>query len=273
MCGTPRFVAPSGLRLRLHEWGAAGRPPALLLHSLAAHGHWWDWTAPLLAERLHVVALDLRGHGDSGWVVPAAYAFNDYVHDNVAVLDALGWTAPLVIGHSLGGYLGALLAAGHPARARALVIADMLTGWSEEQSRRAGERATRPGSVFGDSADAAARFRLTPPDTRAPRARLEHLGQTGVRERRPGVWEPAYDRQVFGHPPVDPWPFLSRVACPTLVLRGAGSAVMDAGACARVSEAVRHGASAELAGAFHHLILDDPQRFVAIVSDWMEKAA
>ena len=56
-CGEARAVEANGLRLRLWKWGGAG-PPALLLHSLAAHSHWWDWTAPLLATRFSVIALD-----------------------------------------------------------------------------------------------------------------------------------------------------------------------------------------------------------------------
>ncbi|MDP2701220.1 MAG: alpha/beta fold hydrolase, partial [Candidatus Rokubacteria bacterium] len=123
-CGAARDIEANGLRLRLYEWGEPGRTPALLLHSLVAHSHWWDWTAPLLAERFSVAALDLRGHGGSGWSEPPAYRPADYAADIVAVLDALGWRSPLVIGHSLGGYVGAYLAARHPDRVGALVITD-----------------------------------------------------------------------------------------------------------------------------------------------------
>lgn len=66
-CGRSRVVEVNGLRLHLMEWGAAGRPLVLLLHSLAAHNHWWDWAAPLWAERYHVLAPDFRGHGQSQW--------------------------------------------------------------------------------------------------------------------------------------------------------------------------------------------------------------
>src|SRR5213592_1836329 len=116
-CGAQRDVEANGLRLRLYEWGLPGRPPALLLHSLAAHSHWWDWSA----------ALDRRGHGGSAWSDPPAYRAADYAADIVAVLDALGWRRPLVVGHSLGGYVGAYLAARYPERVGALVIADTMT--------------------------------------------------------------------------------------------------------------------------------------------------
>ena len=146
-CGAARAIEANGLTLRLHEWGVPGRPPALLLHSLAAHSHWWDWSAPLLAERFSVTALDLRGHGGSAWSDPPAYRASDYAADIVAVLDALDWRSPLVIGHSLGGYVGAYLAARYPERVGALVIADTVTQWSDDEAAwalRAG-RASWPG--------------------------------------------------------------------------------------------------------------------------------
>ena len=89
-CGRSRSVALGSLTLHAQEWGEPGRPPLVLLHSLAAHGHWWDWTAPYWAERFHVVALDFRGHGASAHVRPPAYAFTDHVGDVVGALAALG---------------------------------------------------------------------------------------------------------------------------------------------------------------------------------------
>lgn len=254
------------------EWGAAGQPAALLLHSLAAHSHWWDWTAPIIAERFHVVALDFRGHGQSAWAEPAAYRFGDYVADVTAVLDAFGWRAPLVIGHSLGGYVGAYLAARHPARVGALVIADMLTFWTEEMGARARELAARPRVDVPGVEEAARRFRLTPPDTRASQESLRHLAESGVRQREPGAWTPAFDRRVFLHPDLDPWPFLPGVLCPTLVVRGGRSPVMDREAWQRVTMTVRRGQFAELRDAYHHLILDDPAGFAGIVTRWLAGA-
>ena len=159
-CGTARRVTGNGLDLTLHEWGKPGKPPALLLHSMAAHGHWWDWTAPLLAERFHVVAMDFRGHGTSDHATPPAYRFDDYALDVRAVLAALGWTAPLVIGHSMGAYVASLLAATWPDRVAALVIADMLTGWTDEQDIRAKTFAERPLPRFASPEEAAERRML-----------------------------------------------------------------------------------------------------------------
>src|ERR1700693_1770361 len=185
-CGAARDIEANGGRLRLYEWGGPGRTPALLLHSLAAHSHWWDWTAPLLAERFSVAVLDLRGHGGSGWSAPPAYRPADYAADIVAVLDALGWRSPLVIGHSLGGYVGAYLAARHPDRVGALVITDTMTQWSEDEAAGPLRQIERPGREFANPSEAGSRYRLSPPETKAPADRIRHLGEAGVVERKAG---------------------------------------------------------------------------------------
>jgi pimeloyl-ACP methyl ester carboxylesterase len=272
-CGRPRRLQTDGLDLRLHEWGAEGEPGVLLLHSLAAHGHWWDGVAALLRERYHVIALDLRGHGASEWAPSGpgghGYGFDDYVGDIATVVDLLGWQRPIVMGHSLGGYLAALLAATRPDRVGAVVVADIMTGFSDELAAHAARQAERPGPRFASPSEAGTRFRLTPPETAAPAEVLHHLGVAAVVERDPGVWEHAFDRRVFLHPPPDPWPFLPRIGCPLLVVRGASSAVMTREAAERVAAAVPHGTVVELPGAYHHLILDDPAGFVARVEAWL----
>jgi pimeloyl-ACP methyl ester carboxylesterase len=270
-CGAARDIEANGLRLRLYEWGGPGRTPALLLHSLAAHSHWWDWTAPLLAERFSVAALDLRGHGGSAWSEPPAYRAGDYAADIVAVLDALGWRAPFVIGHSLGGYVGAYLAARHPDRVGALVITDTMTQWSEDEAAWAERQVERPGPEFANPSEAGSRYRLSPPETKAPGDWIRHLGEAAVVERRSGVWHYAVDRRVFAHARPDAWALLPGILCPTLVVRGEGSKIMDRDAMLRAATAVQRGQFAEIKDAWHHLILDDPAGFCSIVTAWLDR--
>ncbi|MGH7264683.1 MAG: alpha/beta fold hydrolase, partial [Candidatus Rokuibacteriota bacterium] len=117
-------VRASGVTLALLEWGPAGRPPVLLLHGGAAHAHWFDRVALTLAGACHVAALDQRGHGESGWATPPAYATEDFAGDLAAVLDGLGWDRAALVGHSMGGHNAMAFAAWHPARVRALVVVD-----------------------------------------------------------------------------------------------------------------------------------------------------
>jgi len=270
-CGVARDIEANGLRLRLYEWGEAGRTPALLLNSLAAHSHWWDWTAPLLAGRFSVAVLDLRSHGGSAWSEPPAYRAGDYAADIVAVLDALGWRSPLVIGHSLGGYVGAYLAARHPDRVGALGITDTMTQWSEDEAAWAGRQVESPGPEFANPSEAGSRYRLSPPETKAPADWIRHLGEAAVVERKPGVWHYAVDRRVFAHARPDARPLLPGVVCPALVVRGEGSRIMDRDAWLRVATAVQRGQFAEVKDAWHHLVLDDPAAFCSIVTTWLDR--
>jgi pimeloyl-ACP methyl ester carboxylesterase len=241
----------------------------LLLHSLAGHSHWWDWTAPLLAERHHVVALDLRGHGGSDWVESASYQTADYAGDVRALLSVLGYQSTVVIGHSLGGSVGLSFAALHPEQVDALVIADMMTHWTDVETRWAARAVERPEPEFTSRMEAAARYRLRPPETSAPAEWIYHLGETALKERRPGIWQYAFDRRVFAQARPDVWPILPRVQCPTLVVRGSKSTIMDETSSAQVALSVPRGRSVEVEGAYHHLILDDPARFVFTVDAWL----
>ena len=268
-CGRGRTVTVNGLDLALCEWGAGPGAATVLLHSLAAHRHWWDWTAPRWAAGRRVVALDFRGHGASAQASPPAYTFEDYAGDVCGVLDALGIERARLIGHSMGGLVGALVAARHPARVESLVIADILTSWTADQAAAAARQAGRPSAEFASPAEAGARFRLQPPDTRATGEVLHHLGASGVRARAQGGWQLAFDRAVFLHPPVDPWPFLPAIACPALVIHGERSALMDRAAAGRVASAIPRGTAVTLPNTFHHLVLDAPEAFAAAVDAWM----
>jgi pimeloyl-ACP methyl ester carboxylesterase len=267
-CGIPGEVRVEGRRLRTHAWPRPGRPRALLLHSLAAHGHWWDWVAPMLADRFDVLALDFRGHGGSEPTPDSGYGFDEYAADVLAALDALGGPPPVAIGHSMGGYMSAWVAARYPGRLAGVVITDILTTWPPEFAGFARRQADRPAPTFASEAAAGERFRLSPPEPTAHAERVRHLGETGVVQRGPDAWTYAFDRRVFLHPPVDPWPLLPHIACPALVIHGEHSTVMNAQTCLAVAAAIPRGRAATLAGAHHHLIVEDPAGFSTLVLDW-----
>src|SRR6478735_469820 len=70
-------------RLRLHylDWGNPDAPPLLLVHGNRDHAHNWDWAAARLQDRYHIIAPDLRGHGDSQWSAGSMYAPAEFVYD------------------------------------------------------------------------------------------------------------------------------------------------------------------------------------------------
>ncbi|MET0251529.1 MAG: alpha/beta fold hydrolase, partial [Novosphingobium sp.] len=83
-----RFVSQ---RMRLHyaDWGNRDAPPLLLVHGGRDHCRSWDWTAQALRDDWHVLALDLRGHGDSEWTNDGNYMIADMVYDVAQLIHQL----------------------------------------------------------------------------------------------------------------------------------------------------------------------------------------
>jgi pimeloyl-ACP methyl ester carboxylesterase len=111
---------------------------------LALHG-WLDNAAsfiPLQPELkdFDLVALDLPGHGGSAHRMPGYdYVFVDWIHDVLDVLDALGWKSANLLGHSMGGAIATMVAAGAPERVERLALIEALgpiSGKAEEAGSR-----------------------------------------------------------------------------------------------------------------------------------------
>lgn len=100
-----------------------GSEPLLLLHGLADWSLVWASLAAHLSAPYHVVAPDLRGHGDSG-KPETGYDFTDYISDLEALMEHLGWTSAHVLGHSWSGKLLAVWATQKPSRFRSLIFVD-----------------------------------------------------------------------------------------------------------------------------------------------------
>ncbi len=118
-------------RLRLHyaDWGNGSAPHMLLVHGVQDHCHSWDWFADAFADRYHVLAADLRGHGDSEWVRGSSYHHLDYVYDLDQLVRQRGLLPSILVSHSMGGTLASLLAGVYPDCFAALVIIEGVGLW------------------------------------------------------------------------------------------------------------------------------------------------
>ena len=111
-----------GLRLHVRNWGGNGRQ-VVLLHGLASTCRIWDLVAPVLAQDFAVIAVDQRGHGDSG-KPGKGYDFATVASDIAALLSGRGIERPILVGHSWGGDVALELAVAHPGLTRGLVFVD-----------------------------------------------------------------------------------------------------------------------------------------------------
>ena len=113
--------------LAARRWGEPSLPPLLALHGWLDNAGSFDALAPLLATQWHIVALDLRGHGQSVHIPAGAwYHYVDYFDDIRATLDRLGWARASLLGHSLGGALASQFAAIYPERVERLLLIEAL---------------------------------------------------------------------------------------------------------------------------------------------------
>ncbi len=175
-----KFVDLRGLAFHYRDWGASGRP-LVLLHGLASSSHIWNLSAPVLAERFTVLALDQRGHGESARP-DDGYDFDSVSGDLDAFITALDLEAPVLVGHSWGGSVVVHYAASHPDKVAGIVLVD--GGFTEMSSREEMtwervERDLSPPDFIGVTVDA---FK--------ERARGWALG---------GLWRPEIEKAVLAN--------------------------------------------------------------------------
>jgi pimeloyl-ACP methyl ester carboxylesterase len=269
---THRAETVNGVRLHFMDAGRAGAPPLCFLHGGAAHAHWFDGVIPAFAGGFHVISLDQRGHGESDWAAPPAYATEDFAADLAALMDRLRWPRMTLVGHSMGGHNAMGFAAWHPERVAALVIVDSRPALPPDRVQRMRERGQRPPRLHPTAEAAVASFRLLPRDTTADPALLGHLARVGLIQVN-GGFKYRFDPACYANrKPVDCWPLLPRITAPTLVIRGERSPILPADMAARLRDSVPRAELVEIPGAYHHLTLDAPQAFSAALADFLYRA-
>jgi pimeloyl-ACP methyl ester carboxylesterase len=268
-----RFVEAHGRRLHYLDYGTPGRTPMLCLHGGAAHAHWFDFVAPGFTSNYHVRALDQRGHGDSAWVQPPAYTYEDYASDLAEVVERFDLRDFVLVGHSMGGMVALVYAATHPGRVGRLVVVDTTMRMPEERlaaMREVGNRQSRGHATLDEFV---ARFRLRPPGTSAAPQIVRHLAQNSGRQTEDGGWRHKFDRNVYAmRPALDGVPYWSHIGVPALLVKGARSERITPQIFAEVQARCPQVELAEVADSDHHVTLDNPAGFVQAVGAFLAKS-
>jgi pimeloyl-ACP methyl ester carboxylesterase len=158
-----KFVDLGGYRMAYREWGDSAATEAIfLIHGITSSSLSWVRVAPRLAAQARVVAVDLKGHGDSDRP-PTGYRLADQADEVAGLCAALKLRRVSVIGHSWGGGIALLLGAGRALPIRRLVLEDPAVGQRqqapEQAEQRRGARAMYAESVGLNREDAEARAR------------------------------------------------------------------------------------------------------------------
>lgn len=273
---TDRTVDVGGVPVHYVAWGDPGRRGLVFVHGGAAHAHWWTHVAARFADEYRVVAVDLSGHGDSGH--RDGYRFEQWIDEVVAVIGDAGIAGrPVVVGHSMGGFVTIATAALHPEALEGVIICDspVTEVDPEVQSARLKEAFGRT-RVYPTAEEALARFRTVPPQAHYLDFVIDHVARRSLR-RTEGGWRWKYDPAVFeqfadGSIRAVALPYLPRITCRFALLRSeCGLVTPDIGrsmyeALGRVAPVI------ELPEAGHHPMLDVPLVLLTairtLLADW-----
>ena len=261
----------NGLRFHYLDWGTAGRPPVLLLHGGAQTAHSWDEVAPDLARDHAVLALDQRGHGDSDRAPEGRYRRDDFVADVRAFLDDRGVPATTIIALSLGGLNSIAFAARHPERMRGLVVVDVAPTIATTGSQAIrSQLAQRDFASFEEAVERARAFNPRRSEENI-RERLRHA----LRQLPDGRWTYKFDPAIgSGGLEADfeqLWDAVRKIRCPTLLVRGSESPILAAETAARFTRELGGSEVAEVPGAGHSVMGDNPAGFVAAVRPFLAR--
>lgn len=276
-------------RLRLHyvDWGNDGASPMLMIHGGRDHCRNWDWTAQALRDEYHIIAPDLRGHGDSDWMLGSTYQMNDYVYDIAQLIHQKDLAPLTIVAHSMGGAVALRYTGLYPENVKKLVVIeglgpspamlekgkDMTTdqrlrNWIDETRKLSGRQPRRYASIE----EAYKRMQGENPHLSPERAR--HLTVHGVHQNEDGTYSWKFDNYVRVFPPTGfdettttyLW---SRITCPTLLIRGTESWASDPVKDGRAKH-FQNAKVVNIEGAGHWVQHDKLDEFLSVTRDFLK---
>jgi pimeloyl-ACP methyl ester carboxylesterase len=265
--------------LFFRRFGRPGATPVLILHGLSFFSYDWIGTAEALAGDREVVAMDMRGFGDSDFSPSGDYSLAAFSGDVIALRDYLRWPGMVLMGHSMGGRNATFCAAENAGHVKGLVLVDYSPENAPAGSKRVRTQVAGIPDRF-ESVDAALRYFAADPDATggaANRARYEaYLREVdgGYVIKRDPHFRAQFRRilETGEHPKlgVDMWQTLGRLQCPTLVVRGTRSDMFAAETVAKVRAANARIQVIEV-DAGHNVAVDNPQAFLAAVRPFLKQ--
>lgn len=263
----------AGARVHWVAWGRRTDPTVVLVHGGAAHAWWWQAIGPLLARDRRVVALDLSGHGDSDH--RDRYDGAGWAEEILAVTRAAGGEGrPVVVGHSMGGFVTIVLAATHGADLAGAVVVDVPVKRPDPESEEGrGGGMFRAPKRYADLEEAVRHFHLVPPQHCENDWLLDHIARRSLRRER-GEWNWKFDPGIFTDRlgPTSPGQFaqqLAQAGCRMAVVNGERSAIVDQEVRQHMVELLSAAPAAaagvpviEVPEAHHHVLLDQPLALV-----------
>ncbi len=267
------YVDANGLRLHYLDWGNRNKQPLILLHGFLGHAHVWDRIAPAFKDRYRVLALDQRGHGESGWSKKAAYTIDDHFLDIDTFLTTLELSKVILIGHSMGGRNALFYAACRPSAVAKLILVDARPDDTPQASQALKDLlVTFPLKASGlDEVEQA----LQGLYCYLSKHWCKHIARYGYKQEEDGTFVPSYDTRMstqcerMNYVTEGLWPYLPNIACPTLIVRGKESPFLSREVAQRMGEAIPRAVVREIGRATHMPAQENPAVFQRIVAEFL----
>jgi pimeloyl-ACP methyl ester carboxylesterase len=251
--------------LHVRHWGT-GAAACVLIHGLGEAGYVWEHLCQELPAGYHALAVDLRGHGLSPWSRDGRYEISQHVSDLVDVIGASGLKRAVLMGHSLGGEIALHVAARYPRTVAALALVEMGVDMGEagiavcagiEDSLRTYRS---PEDYFR---------RLISLRPFAPPPMLRKWAADALLPRADGMFDLRLDPAVASfHETKNEqqlWDTLRQIQCPTLVVRGARSAILRRQVAERMAAELPNSSLRTVERAGHAVMLENAAEFGNIV--------
>jgi len=267
-----KFVDANGLRLHYLDYGNDGAPWVVCIHGLSGNAHNFDALAPHLTAKYHVISVDVRGRGDSQWGPPTEYLPQNYVTDLARMLERLGVVRTSLIGTSMGGIISMMYAGGWPERVERLVLNDIGCEIDESGVARIANYVGGAPERFENLGEVVKYYKENYP----PMAKLDDSIAAGQVKWsvKPGadgglVWKMDSNvrrplRGGTAQQRFDLWVPYARIACPTLIVRGADSDILAAATASRMCTVHKKAKVVEVPGVGHAPSLTEPESLAAI---------
>ena len=273
-----RYIDINGMRFHYLNWPGADAPVILFLHGGGLNAHTWDLVCLSLRNNYRCIALDQRGHGDTEWSERMEYRRDAHVRDLEVLVDSLWLGNVVLVGQSMGGLNALSFTARNPRYVRALIMVDVGPEVHVEGTRRILSFVRQDDELpsVEDFVQRAMTFNPRRHPSLLRRSLLHNL-----RRLDNGNWTWKYDRRPFmdgrfaervSEDMATVWDDVRAIACPTLVVRGAESDVLDEAQAQRFAAELADGRVATVLDAGHTVQGDNALGLSVAIRDFLSES-
>ena len=263
-----RWITVNGLRLHYLDWGTDGKQPFLMLHGIGRVAHTFDHIAPLFRNDYHVMAIDMRGHGDSAWSPEGSYLVEDYAKDLAAFIEQLNLHDVVLLGNSTGGRVVQVYAGQHPDRVARLISEDVGPQRTNEIAAAFTRQVERDANGWASEDELVAQLKQTNPRTSEELLRTYAHFATKPRADGRIVWK-RDPNLAKGFVPTDLWRFVREIKAPVIYILGGASRIVPPETQQQLKETLPRCQIVVMPGLGHYPDQEAPPEFVRIVREFL----